>query len=118
MTGGFQEATQNDLQRLIPIVIGLIVLWLGIALKSIRGIFLAFSVVICTLVGAFSLLGWLNFPMTSMSGILPQIVIAIGVADAVHAAAAEESHVRALPARRDAPPRARPVHPRHAQDPG
>ncbi len=84
VTGGFQEATQNDLARLIPFVIGLIVLWLGIALKSIRGIFLAFSVVFCTLLGAFSLLGWLKFPMTSMSGILPQIVIAIGVADAVH----------------------------------
>ena len=62
VTGGFQEATQSDLQRLIPFVIGLIVLWLGIALKSIRGIFLAFSVVICTLLGAFSLWVGFNFP--------------------------------------------------------
>lgn len=84
VTGGFEEATQNDLERLIPIVIGLIVLWLGLALRSIRGIFLAFSVVICSLLGAFSVLGWLNFSVTSMTGILPQIIIAIGVADAVH----------------------------------
>ncbi|MBT6178047.1 MAG: MMPL family transporter [Deltaproteobacteria bacterium] len=84
VTGGFEEATQNDLERLIPIVIGLIVLWLGVCLRSIRGIFLAFSVVICSLLGAFSVLGWFNFSMTSMTGILPQIIIAIGVADAVH----------------------------------
>ena len=37
---GFQEATQNDLQRLVPVLMGLIILTLLFALKSSRGSFI------------------------------------------------------------------------------
>ena len=72
VTGGFQEATQSDLQRLIPFVIGLIVLWLGIAQKfeHLSGIQR------CDLhAWERSVFRLASISMTSMSGILPQIVM-------------------------------------------
>ena len=82
---GFQEATQNDLQRLVPVLMGLIILTLLFALRlSPLAVVLSLSVVIFTVIATFSMTGLTGYPITSLTGILPQILIAICVADAVH----------------------------------
>ncbi|MEC8050136.1 MAG: MMPL family transporter [Myxococcota bacterium] len=81
---GFQEATQNDLERLVPFLMGLIILTLLVALRSPLAVVLSLSVVIFTVIATFSMTGLTGYPITSLTGILPQILIAICVADAVH----------------------------------
>ena len=78
------EATQNDLQRLVPVLMGLIILTLLFALRSPLAVVLSLSVVIFTVIATFSMTGLTGYPITSLTGILPQILIAICVADAVH----------------------------------
>ncbi len=84
INASFKEATQNDLQKLMPILLGLIVLCLLISLRSAISTVLALVVVVFTLIPSMAISGWTGFPITSVTGILPQILVAICVADAVH----------------------------------
>ena len=84
INASFKEATQTDLQRLMPILLGLIVLCLLLSLRSVISTILALVVVVFTIVPAMSISGWTGFPITSVTGILPQILVAICVADGVH----------------------------------
>ena len=80
----FAEATQADMQRLIPFVLLMTVLLLGVLLRRVAGILLALLVVFLTISAAMAVSGWLGRPLNSLTATLPQILIAIGIADSVH----------------------------------
>lgn len=84
INASFKEATQTDLERLMPILLGLIVLCLLISLRSVISTALSLVVVVFTIVPAMAMSGWTGFPITSVTGTLPQILVAICVADSVH----------------------------------
>ena len=84
INASFKEATQTDLERLMPILLGLIVLCLLISLRSVVSTVLSLVVVVFTIVPAMAMSGWTGFPITSVTGVLPQILVAICVADSVH----------------------------------
>lgn len=90
ITGGpainhaFKRATAEDLSILVPIMLLLIIVLLAYNLRSVGGIFLSLLVVAVSLATTFGISGLLGFPITTTTGILPQILIAIGIADAVH----------------------------------
>lgn len=84
VSNAFAEASQMDFGRLVPIVMLLTILLLAILLRSILGIFLSLLVVITSVMGSMGLAGHLGIEITNVTATLPQILIAIGVADAVH----------------------------------
>lgn len=84
VTYAFEESTQIDLQKIIPLVLGLTILFLAVLLRSVSGVVLPLVVVVLSIVAALSVAGWTGVELSSVTSILPQILIAVGVADAVH----------------------------------
>ncbi len=84
ITNAFQEVSQQDTMRLLPLVIGLAALFLIALLRSAAASVLPFVVVILATVGAFGLAGHFGLTQTVMSTVVPSILIAVGIADTVH----------------------------------
>lgn len=104
ITGGpainnaFSEIAQRDMSTLVPVVLLMIVVFLLISFRSIGGVLMPVVVIVTSVVASFALVGWLNptplnTELNSVTTILPQILIAIGVADSVHILS---THYRAL----------------------
>jgi len=84
MTNAFQEISQSDTLKLLPLVVGLAALFLVALLRSVGASVLPFVVVILATLGAFGLAGHLGLTQTVMSTVVPSILIAVGIADTVH----------------------------------
>ena len=83
LTFAFQEASEQDL-ILNAAVLGSTIVLLGLLLRSLWGIALSLGVVFLSIMVAFGAGGYLSIEITNITVITPQIMIAIGVADAVH----------------------------------
>lgn len=84
----FKESSEKDLQTLIPIVVGLIVLLLALALRGGKGVVLPLVVVGASTVAAFGFAGLVGIEVTVVTSVLPEVLIAVGIADSVHILAA------------------------------
>ncbi len=84
MTFAFEEVTQKDLSRLIPMAILCSIFFLALLLRSVAGVLLPLPVVFLSVLGAFGFAGWTGLVQTAMSTPLPTILIAVGIADTVH----------------------------------
>ncbi|MFT5429926.1 MAG: putative RND superfamily exporter protein [Myxococcota bacterium] len=80
----FKEAAQADVQNLVPIVFGLAFVFLALFFRRVSGVVLPFVIVVGTVVTAMGMGGWLGFSINNMTSIVPQILLAIAVADSVH----------------------------------
>ncbi len=81
---GFAEASQTDFAYLVPLVLILTTILLGILLRSLVGIFLALTVVFFSIAATMAFGGHVGIQISNVTAVMPQILIAIGVADAVH----------------------------------
>ena len=90
LTGGgplnyfFKVTATADLKVLFPVAIGLIILLLALLFRRVAGVLLPLVVVVLTVMGTMTLSGHLGIPLSNMTTILPQVVMAIAIADAVH----------------------------------
>lgn len=90
ITGGpavnfaFQEISKRDLGTLVPVVMLMVVVFLALSFRAVGGVLLPLVVIVTGVSAAFALAGWLQVEINSVTTILPQILIAIGVADSVH----------------------------------
>lgn len=80
----FEDSSARDMATLIPIVIGLVVLLLAATLRGGKGVVLPLVVVGLSTVAAFGASGWLGLEVTVVTSVLPQVLIAVGIADSVH----------------------------------
>jgi hypothetical protein len=80
----FKEAAQKDVSQLVPIVFGLAFTFLALFFRRVSGVVLPLLVVIGTLISAMATGGYLGFSINNMTSIVPQILLAIAIADAVH----------------------------------
>ncbi|MEE2789061.1 MAG: MMPL family transporter, partial [Myxococcota bacterium] len=90
VTGGpeinhsFKEAAEADISTILPLVFGLTLLFLGILFRRVSGVLLPISVMVTSVGAAMGVGGWLGFSINNMTSIVPQILVAIAVADSVH----------------------------------
>ncbi len=90
MTGGtaintaFKESAESDMSRIMPILLGITILLLFLRFRSVAGVILPLLVVIWGTIGAFGFGGWIDIEVSTITITLPQIMIAVGVADAIH----------------------------------
>ena len=73
-----------DLVRLIPFVVLVLGVVLYLSLRTLSGVVLPLAVVLLTVIWTAGLMAWLGIPMAMISTTLPVMLIAIGVADAIH----------------------------------
>lgn len=78
------EEMENDIGLLFPLAILLMVALLFMSFLTIRGIVLPIAVVLLSVIVAMGAMVLLGFPMTTMSFIAPILLLAIGIADAIH----------------------------------
>lgn len=71
-------------RRMVPRVIALIAVLLFIAFRTIRGVALPLLVIVCTEIWMLGIHGLWGEPFYTLSSILPILVIAVSVADAIH----------------------------------
>lgn len=84
VTLGFSEASQNDFSLLVPMLLLCVILLLANTFRSLVGVVLSLVVIFTSVIASMSIGGWLGVEITNVTAVLPQIIIAIGVANAVH----------------------------------
>jgi len=78
------EEMEADTALLFPLAILVMVVLLFVSFLTIRGILLPIAVVLLSVIVAMGAMVLLGFPMTTMSFIAPILLLAIGIADAIH----------------------------------
>ena len=80
----FKELTQSDMETMVPVLLGAIVLFLLLSFRNKSGLILPFMVIALSVMGTLGFAGWIGIKFNNLTAIVPHILIAISVADAVH----------------------------------
>jgi len=78
------QEMESDLLLLFPLAMLIMVTLLFASFVTIRGILLPIAIVLLSVVVAMGSMVLLGFPMTMVSFIAPVLLLAIGIADAIH----------------------------------
>jgi len=78
------QEMEADTALLFPLAILLMVVLLFVSFMTIRGILLPIAIVLLSVIVAMGSMVLLGFPMTMVSFIAPILLLAIGIADAIH----------------------------------
>lgn len=84
MNNAFPEASQLDMQTLYPAMFVVILVTLGLLLRSFSATFSTMLVIILTVIGTMGLSGWLGFKLSPPTVSVPVVVMTLTVADCVH----------------------------------
>ncbi|CAM2005452.1 efflux RND transporter permease subunit [Acanthopleuribacter pedis] len=80
----FKDVTEADLETMIPILLLAIVAFLLISFRRVSALILPFVIIVPSLMMALGFAGWTGFKFNNLTSTVPHILIAIGIADAVH----------------------------------
>lgn len=80
----FKEVTQADMQIMVPSLLFAIVIFLLLSFRSLGGVALPFIIIIFSICMTLGFAGWMDIRFNNLTAIVPHILIAISVADAVH----------------------------------
>jgi len=78
------EEMENDILLLFPLAIVVMVILLFASFVTVRGILVPIAIVLLSVVVAMGAMVILGFPITPISLIAPVLLLAIGIADAIH----------------------------------
>ncbi|MDH5435406.1 MAG: MMPL family transporter, partial [Gammaproteobacteria bacterium] len=84
MNNAFTEASQKDMQTLIPLSFGLMLLTLAFMIRGFSGTFATLMVIIASVITALGIGGYIGYPITPPSASTPTIVLTIAIASSVH----------------------------------
>jgi len=78
------QSMRRDLGTLTPIVLLVLMVVLYLSLRSVQGVVIPLVVVVMSVIWTVGLMAWTGTAMAMISTTLPIMLIAIGVADAIH----------------------------------
>lgn len=84
MNAAFPEASQQDMQTLYPLMLLLVLVFIGMMLRSVAGTITTAAVIVLTIIGTMGITGWLGLRMSPPTTSVPVIVMTLAVADCVH----------------------------------
>ncbi|MFT4563133.1 MAG: putative RND superfamily exporter protein [Gammaproteobacteria bacterium] len=84
MNNAFPEATKADLETLIPLSFGVMMLLLMWLVGGVVGTLAAMVVFTFSIAGALGIAGYIGFPMTPVSASAPTIILTVAIANCVH----------------------------------
>jgi len=82
--GVFGQYMPAEMKRMQPIIMGLLLLLLYLSFRTARGVFLPIIVVVMAEVWTLGTMAALGYPIYTITTMLPILILAIGIADAVH----------------------------------
>jgi predicted RND superfamily exporter protein len=80
----FTEAAISDSATLIPLMFLVVVVTLGLLLRTITGTVSTVLVIIISIASTMGLAGWLGFYLTGPSSAAPTMILTLAVADCIH----------------------------------
>jgi hypothetical protein len=80
----FGEYMQQDMQKMMPLVLVVIILVLFFTFRSLRGVLLPLSVVVGSVIWAMGTMVIFNIPLFAISTQIPIILMAVGTAYGLH----------------------------------
>jgi predicted RND superfamily exporter protein len=95
------EVVLRDLARLVPLMIGILILLLAVSLRTPAGVVIPLLQVLVTLVWTFGLMGWAGAPVTLVTTILPVLLMAMAMTDEIHLLERLQHRLAGLPAAGD-----------------
>ena len=98
----FGEATRDDMKTLVPLMFLVLVIVIGLALRSYTGTVATLVVIMMSMVTGLGVAGWLGISLTIGSGIAPTIILTLAVADSVHIMATVYQQMRFGKTKREA----------------
>jgi predicted RND superfamily exporter protein len=84
LSNAFSEATEADLQSLVPLMYLVVVVTSFALLRSISATACVVLILTMATVGAMGLTGWLHIILTPPSSLAPIIILTLAVAESVH----------------------------------
>ncbi len=84
LNNAFNEASILDMQSLIPIGFGLMILILAVMLRNIMLTLSTVMIILFAIMSAMGLGGYLGYPMTPISASAPTIILTVAIANCVH----------------------------------
>jgi predicted RND superfamily exporter protein len=84
MNATFSESSQGDLKSLIPISFGVMLVVLGLLLRSVAGVLATVLVIVMSIVAGIGVAGHLGYPITPPSATSPNLILTIAIASSVH----------------------------------
>ncbi len=84
LNNAFSEASQNDVQKLVPITFVVIVISIGLLLRGWTGTFATVWIIIFSIATAMGITGYLGIKLTPPSASAPIIILTLAVANTVH----------------------------------
>ena len=80
----FEEIAQQDSEQLLPIMIGVIFLFIAIMLRSFASTLITIVVVIAGVVITMGVTGFIGIQLNNVNTVVPVIILTLAVADCVH----------------------------------
>lgn len=80
----FSEAAEGDLQTLVPLMYGVLLLVMAVLLRSVGGTVATLLVIGMSAMTAMGLSGWLGILLTPPSVTAPTIILTLAIADSIH----------------------------------
>ncbi|MFQ5520129.1 MAG: RND family transporter, partial [Candidatus Methylomirabilia bacterium] len=90
LTGGvlldmaFAEAARADASTLVPLMLALIIIIVGISLRSVLGTLVTVLIILMSVITALGSAGWAGLVLNSVTAAAPIIVMTLAVANCVH----------------------------------
>ncbi len=84
LNNAFFESSMNDLATLIPLMFAIIIVTLGLLLRSFAGTISSVFVIFVSIFTALGIFGWSGFFMSGPAAAAPTIIVTMAVADCVH----------------------------------
>jgi len=102
MDNSFGEASQDDMQTLVPLMFLVVIVVLGFLLRSVSATFSTVLIIFSAILFGMGSMGWLGWKLTPPSASAPTIILTMAVADAVHLLVTFLQNMRAGQAKKDA----------------
>lgn len=80
----FNELADNDARSLVPIMFIVVIVLIGVFLRSPAATLTAASVILFSILATVGLLGWLGFRVNQINVSAPVIILTLAVSDCVH----------------------------------
>ncbi|MEM7545461.1 MAG: outer membrane lipoprotein-sorting protein [Pseudomonadota bacterium] len=84
MNNQFAESGQGDASSLTPIMFAVILIIVGLALRSFFGVLSVLMIILLSALGGLGALGWMGGQLNSVTVLAPLYVMTLAVASAVH----------------------------------
>ncbi len=84
MNNSFAESSLKDSATLVPIMFLVVILTIGLILRTITGTISTVLIIIFSIVSTMGIAGWSGFYLTGPSASAPTMILTLAVADCIH----------------------------------